>query len=83
MQRLSKMQSILDFVSFFSIYLQHFMLEVLDAKTHLSVANTTNVRDPAFTVTGLRPSTGYIVAVHSFNAKGASKAMRIHAFTAR
>ncbi len=59
------------------------MLEVLDAKTHLSVANTTNVRDPAFTVTGLRPSTGYIVAVHSFNAKGASKAMRIHAFTAR
>ena len=62
---------------------QAFVLEVVDAKTQFTVANTTNRKDPAFTVTGLRPGTGYVVAVHSFNAKGASEATRIHAYTAR
>jgi hypothetical protein len=57
------------------------MMEVIDATSHFTVANTTNRRDPAFTVTGLRPGTGYIVAVHSFNGKGRSKEMRVHAFT--
>ncbi len=62
---------------------KEFMLEVKDAKTHFTVANTTNRRDPAFTVTGLRPGSGYVISVHSFNAKGASEARRIHAYTAR
>lgn len=58
-------------------------MEVKDAKTHFVVANTTNTRVAAFTVTGLRPGTGYIVSVHSYNAKGRSDGMVIHAFTAR
>ena len=58
-------------------------MQVMDAKTHFSVANTTNSRTPAFTVTGLRPGNGYIVSVAAYNGKGQSEAMRIHAFTAR
>ena len=58
-------------------------MEVKDAQTHFVVANTTNTRRAAFTVTGLRPGTGYIVSVHSFNPKGSSEEMVIHAFTAR
>ena len=58
-------------------------MEVKDAQTHFVVANTTNTRRAAFTVTGLRPGTGYIVSVHSFNPKGRSEEMVIHAFTAR
>ena len=62
---------------------QGFVMEVRDAQTHFVVANTTNTRRAAFTVTGLRPGTGYIVSVHSFNPKGSSEEMVIHAFTAR
>jgi len=62
---------------------QAFMLEVMDAKTGFMVANTTNARSPSFAVTGLRPGTGYVVAVHSYNAKGAATPARVHAFTAR
>ena len=62
-------------------FLQGFVMEVMDAKTHITVANTTNARDPAFTVTGLRPGVGYIVSVNSYNSKGHSEPMRIHAFT--
>lgn len=60
---------------------QGFTMEVMDAKTHFVVANTTNTRSPSFTVTGLRPGTGYLVSVSSANAKGRSEPMRIHAFT--
>ena len=60
---------------------QGFMLEVLDAQTHFQVANTTNTRSPAFTVTGLNPGNGYIIAVHSYNAKGESAPVRVHAYT--
>ena len=45
-------------------------MEVRDAKTSFVVANTTNTRAPAFTVTGLRPGTGYWVSISSNNAKG-------------
>ena len=45
-------------------------MEVRDAKTSFVVANTTNTRAPAFTVTGLRPGTGYWVSISSHNAKG-------------
>ena len=62
---------------------QGFIMAVKDAQTHFVVANTTNTRRAAFTVTGLRPGTGYIVSVHSFNPKGRSEEMVIHAFTAR
>jgi len=61
---------------------QAFVLEVSDAKTGFAVANTTNARSPTFAVTGLRPGTGYVVSVHSYNAKGSSTPSRIHAFTA-
>lgn len=60
---------------------QAFMMEVIDATTHFLVANTTNANGPVFTVTGLRPGSGYIVSVYAFNSKGRGKAMRIHAFT--
>ena len=56
-------------------------MEVMDAKTQFVVANTTNRRGPAFTVTGLRPGTGYRVTVRSANAKGRSQPVRVHAFT--
>ena len=42
----------------------------MDSKTHFTVANTTNMRRAAFTVTGLLPGTGYIVAIASANSKG-------------
>ncbi len=61
---------------------QGFTMEVMDAQTQFVVANTTNRRGPAFTVTGLRPGTGYIVTISSSNAKGRSDPLRIHAFTA-
>lgn len=60
---------------------QNFLMEVIDAKTQFTVANTTNSISPAFTVTGLRPGTGYIVSVQAFNSKGSSNPMQIHAFT--
>jgi hypothetical protein len=56
-------------------------MEVMDAKTAFVVANTTNMRSPAFTVTGLRPGTGYWVTLSSGNAKGRSEPIRIQAFT--
>lgn len=61
---------------------QGFTMEVRDAKTAFVVANTTNTRSPAFTVTGLRPGTGYLVAISSGNDKGRSEPVRIQAFTA-
>ena len=42
----------------------------MDSKTHFTVANTTNMRRAAFTVTGLLPGTGYIVSIASANSKG-------------
>jgi len=36
-----------------------------------------------FTVTGLRPGTGYLVSITSSNAKGRSDMTKIHAFTTR
>ena len=42
----------------------------MDLKTHFTVANTTNMRRAAFTVTGLLPGTGYIVTIASSNSKG-------------
>ena len=60
---------------------QDFTMEVRDAKTSFVVANTTNTRAPAFTVTGLRPGTGYWVSISSNNAKGRSEPIRIQAFT--
>ena len=49
---------------------QGFLMEVIDAQSHYGVSNTTNSREPSFSVTGLRPGTGYIVSVLSFNSKG-------------
>ena len=44
------------------------------------VTNLTHGR-PSFLVTGLRPDTGYVVSVTSSNAKGASEARMVQAFT--
>ena len=44
------------------------------------VTNLTHGR-PSFLVTGLRPDTGYVVSVTSANAKGASEARMVQAFT--
>ena len=60
---------------------QDFTMEVRDAKTSFVVANTTNTRAPAFTVTGLRPGTAYTVRISSSNDKGRSEAQTVHAFT--
>ena len=48
----------------------HIYFQVMDSKTHFTVANTTNMRRAAFTVTGLLPGTGYIVSIASSNSKG-------------
>ncbi len=60
---------------------QKFLMEVRDAKSLFVVANTTNAARPVFTVTGLRPATGYVVSVRSFNVKGASADLQLQAFT--
>ena len=51
---------------------KHFilLLQVKDSKTHFTVANTTNMRRAAFTVTGLVPGTEYIIVIDSSNSKG-------------
>jgi len=50
--------------------IEKFLLKVKDSKTHFTVANTTNMRRAAFTVTGLVPGTGYIIVIDSSNSKG-------------
>lgn len=60
---------------------QDFTMEVRDAKTSFVVANTTNTRAAAFTVTGLRPGTAYIVKISSSNDKGRSEGVTIRAYT--
>jgi len=62
---------------------QAFSMQVMDSKTHFTVANTTNMRRAAFTVTGLMPGTGYLVAITSSNSKGRSPAVSLHAFTTK
>lgn len=62
---------------------QLFTMEVTDAATNFVVANTTNSQAPRFTVTGLRPGTGYIVTISSANGKGRSDVTKIEAFTAK
>ena len=59
------------------------VFQVMDAKTHFKVANTTNMVKPAFTVTGLMPGTGYVVSITSGNSKGRSQPVRLHAFTTK
>ena len=56
-------------------------MEVRDAKTSFLVANTTNTRAAAFTVTGLRPGTNYLVSISSSNDKGRSEPVVIQAYT--
>ena len=56
-------------------------MEVRDAKTSFVVANTTNTRAAAFTVTGLRPGTSYLVSISSSNDKGRSEPIAIQAYT--
>ena len=56
-------------------------MEVRDGKTSFVVANTTNTRAAAFTVTGLRPGTTYLVSISSSNDKGRSEAVAIQAYT--
>ena len=60
---------------------QDFTMEVRDAKTSFVVANTTNTRAAAFTVTGLRPGTNYLVSISSSNNKGRSEPVVIQAYT--
>ena len=60
---------------------QDFTMEVRDGKTSFVVANTTNTRAAAFTVTGLRPGTTYLVSISSSNDKGRSEAVAIQAYT--
>ena len=60
---------------------QDFTMEVRDAKTSFVVANTTNTRAAAFTVTGLRPGTSYLVSISSSNDKGRSEPIAIQAYT--
>ena len=55
----------------------------MDSKTHFTVANTTNMRRAAFTVTGLMPGTGYVVSITAGNSKGRSQPVRLHAFTTK
>ena len=62
---------------------QSFSMQVMDAKTHFTVANTTNMRQAAFTVTGLMPGTGYMVAITAGNTKGRSSPIRLQAFTTK
>jgi hypothetical protein len=62
---------------------QMFTMEVTDAATNFVVANTTNSQAPRFTVTGLRPGTGYLVSISSANAKGRSDVTKIDAWTAK
>ena len=60
---------------------QIFTMEVMDEATNFVVANTTNSQASRFTVTGLRPGTGYLVSISSANAKGRSDITKISAFT--
>ena len=56
-------------------------MEVRESNTQYMVANTTNTRSPAFTVTGLQAGKRYSIMISSGNAKGRSEPVRISAFT--
>ena len=60
---------------------QGFTMEVRESNTQYMVANTTNTRSPAFTVTGLQAGKRYSIMISSGNAKGRSEPVRISAFT--
>ena len=63
------------------MYFQVFNLLARDSSTGNLVMNKTNPTSPSFYLTGLKPDTGYVIAIIASNAKGYSDRRVLQAFT--
>ncbi|GBM24281.1 hypothetical protein AVEN_158848-1 [Araneus ventricosus] len=60
---------------------QIFHMEIYNSVAEYMADNVTNIDKPRFKVTGLSPSTSYVLVIYSSNAKGRSKSVALVAAT--